>query len=311
MRQFIGGDGTDTTAAVLAYLPGARQLYLADLYLIGELEESSALFLTNWNSPLSWPVWGTFQPATLNRGKVTSAVGLTVASLNLTWSPPVGIFTQNVSTTSPYQLAQNGFYDNKKVRLWRCVMPTSGDANTFGACEWFGGWIADTVAERGAIKFTINSFLDVTNQKLPPNVIEATNTLAAFAGATPVLVDGETAIPRFTVKAPSSQTVILGDAISPTAHKIYGNNKFRYGYMVFEPGTTLAGFWSAIAQNLNFNAGGGIHYNEFDIYSPFPWAPTPGDTFYASTQPPINLQDGTPSFPYIGFPFVPDPATAF
>lgn len=307
MRTFTSGAGADTTATVLAYLATNRQLWITDLYLIGELEDPAALFLTTWESPLSWPIWGTFQPAALKRDKVTSQVGLTVSALSLTWSPPLKPFTTNVATASPYQLAQAGFYDNKRVRIWRAVMPTPGDANTYGACEWFGGWIADVQVMRGSIIFTVNSFLDVINQKVPPNVIELTNTLAGYAGATPVLVDSETAIARFTVVAPSSADVILGDTISPSAHKIYGTNKFIYGYMVFEAGTTLAGFWSAIAGNLNFNAGGGIHYNQFDVYSPFPWDPTPGDTFYVSTQFPINQADGS----YFGFPYVPAPEQAY
>jgi Uncharacterized conserved protein (DUF2163) len=309
MRTFTGGDGADTTAAVLAYLAAARQLRLADLYLIGEQEDPKAIWLTSWESPLAWPVWGTFQPAKITRDKITSQIGLEVSSLKLEWSPKLTAFGTSIATANPYQKAQMGVYDNQRVRLWRCVMPTPGDANTYGACELFGGRIGDTIIERGSITFTVNSFLDVVNQPVPPNVIEAANTMAGFVGHTPVLADGETNVPTFTVVAPSTPDLILGDCIQPTAHKIYGLNKFILGFMVFRAGSSLAGFWSPVAANQNFNAGGGIHYNQFQAYAAFPWAPTPGDTFYVSTQWPVDYASATAG-QFKGFPFVPNPIAA-
>lgn len=307
MRQFIGGNGVDTTTAVVDFLNGAvSEVLQADLVLIGELEDPTSVFLTNWESPLDWPVWGTFQPASIQRDTIVSQVGLEVASMQFTWSPNVGEFSLTVPSSSPYQLAQAGFYDNKPFRLWRTIMPTPGDANTYGACEWFGGWIGQVEVSRGKIVFTVDSFLSVVNQKLPPNVIESTNTLAGYVGATPVLVDGETDIPVFEVVEPTSANIIIAKCLSPTANKIYDTNKLQYGFLVFEPGSTLAGFWSAIESNARYPAGGGIFYNAFYCYSPFPWVPTPGDTFYASTQFPINLQDGN----YYGFPYVPAPEEA-
>jgi len=309
MRTFISGTGADVTATVNAALAAGYEFKFADLYLLGDFESPTAQFLTNWDTPLLWGPWGTFQPTVIKRDKITSQVGLQVDTLSIEWSPIVGSFTHSTTTGSPYQLAQAGFYDNKQFRLWRCIMPTPGDANTYGACEYFGGRIADTTIERGRIKFNVNSFLDVVNQKVPPNVIEHTNTLAHFAGATPVTVDAETAIARFQVVSPSSAQVIIAKCLSPTANKVYGNHKFQYGYLVFEAGTTLAGLWSAIADNISTKVSG-TNYNEFQTYSQFPWDPTPGDTFYAATQPPINLQDANAGFAYVGFPYVPDPENA-
>jgi len=141
---------------------------------------------------------------------------------------------------------------------------------------------------------------------VPPNVIELTNTLASYKGATPVLVDGETVVARFTVVAPSNTTNIVARCLSPTVNKVYGNNKFKFGYLVFDPTSTLSGQWSAIASNISFNAGGGVFRNEFLIYNALPWAPTPGDTFYVSTQFPMIQADGS----YFGFPYVPSPQAA-
>jgi hypothetical protein len=315
MRTFTGGDGTDTTTAAIAFLKsGKQQFAFADLWLIGELEDPNALFLTDWQAPLSWPVWGKFIPSVLERDGITSQVGFEVTTLTLTWEPPIGTFAkagQPILSASPYQLAQNGYYDNKRVRLWRALMPNEGDANTYGACEFFGGWIAESTIVRGKIVFKINSFLNVVNQLVPPNVIDSQNARAGWAGATPVLADSETSLPTFTVAAPSSANVILGDCIQPTANKIYGLNKFANGFMVFMPGSTLEGFFALIGLNSDFNAGGGTHYNQFNVYQSFPFDPSPGDTFYVSTEYPVNQDDATAVGAEVdNFIYVPDPETA-
>lgn len=311
MRTFMDGNGNDSTGAVMAYLASNKQLRIADLYLIGELEDPTATFLTDWSSDLSWPVFGTFKAATINRGGITSQVGFQVDTLDVTWSAKLTAFGTSPSTANPYQKAQSGFYDNQKFRLWRTLMPEPGDANTFGACEWFGGRVASAVVQRGSIKFTINSFLDVVNQKVPPNVIELSNSLAGYVGATPVLADAETKVPTFTTIAPSSTDVIIGDTIQPTAHKIYGTDAFIRGFMVFAAGSTLAGFWSPVAHNLKRFVIGTGNFNEFDVFAPFPWAPTPGDVFYVSTAWPVDLASAQAvNAAYFGFPFVPVPESA-
>jgi hypothetical protein len=309
MRQFTAGDGSDSTAAVLSYLSTHAGLYLADLILIGELEDPAAVWLTSWNSPLSWPVWGNFQPAVISRGKMSSQIGLEVDTLQFTWSPPLTAFGSSTATANPYQKAQTGFYDNRKFRLWRTVMPDPGDANTLGACEVFGGRISSTTVRRGQIEFTVNSFLDVIDQPVPPNVIELNNTLANYAGSTPVVADSETLLPQFTVVAPTSTNKVFAACTSPTLNKIYGSNKFAHGFMVFNPGSSLEGYWSPISSNGDTLIVS-THYNGFTLYAPFPWAPQVGDTFYCSIKPPINLQDAEAGFAYFGFPYVPQPEGA-
>jgi hypothetical protein len=302
----LGGNGADTTAAVLSYLAAHKNLFLANLFLIGSIDDPNNQLITDWETPLSWPLYGIFKPGVTTRGQVGSEIGLKVQSLSVEWTPPDAPFTIDVASANPYQLAQLGFYDNKPVRMFRTVMPTPGDANTYGACVLFGGRIADATVERGKITFTVNSFLDVVNQKVPPNVIEVTNVLANYKGATPVLADGETAVPTFVVVAPSNVTNILGTCTGPTPNKVYGDDKFKAGYLVFTSGA-LAGFWSAVATSNNFQPiPFGPHYNQFIVYGGFPWDPSPGDKFYVSTHFPIEQADGS----YIGFPYVPMPETA-
>lgn len=311
MRQFIDGSGNDSTSAVSSFLTSAaaRNLLLADLYLLGELTDPNAVFLTNYNSALAWPVWGTFNPTNIQRGKITSQIGFKVDNLDVTWRPPLAAFGASVATSNQYQKAQAGFYDNWKFRLWRCLMPTPGDAQTYGATPWFGGYIGDTEIGRGYVKFSVESFLNIVNQNVPPNVIEPSNILSGYAGNVPPLTVLQKTIPTFTVIAPSNTNVILGDTIGPIAHQVYPTNLFTMGFLVFLSGTTLAGYWQPIAANQASNPGGSPNYNQFQLYGSFPFAPTPGDTFFVSSQMPLDLLS-TPAGYFKGFPYVPDPVTA-
>jgi hypothetical protein len=312
MRKFTAGDGSDSTAAVIAFLQGStgKKLRLADLYLIGEIEDPMAVWLTSWPSPLEYSLYGTFRPTTITRGKVASKIGLEVATMNVTWSPKLTAFGTTVATMNPYQLAQTGFYDNWRVRIWRCLMPTPGDANTWGSTPWFGGRIADADVGRGQIKFTINSFLDAINQPVPPNVIELSNAMASYVGASPAFAAGESSVAKFSVVAPSSTNQILADCTSPTGGTIYASNIFQNGYIMFLPGSTLAGYWSPVALNGRYRIGPtGPFHNGFTVFAPFPFAPSPGDTFYASTMWPPDLASSAAG-QYKGFPYVPSPLSA-
>jgi hypothetical protein len=203
-----------------------------------------------------------------------------------------------------------GYYDNWPVHVWSCYMPTPGDANTYGCSEAFGGRIASVTIQRGALKFKVNSFLDVINQQVPTNVIEVLNTAAAYTGATPPkgFVNG----PQFAVVVGSSTNVVVGFQTFPNPGSILDTNNVQGGYLVFNggPDSTVSGIWSAIQQNTGVTtggSGGGGTFNQFILYSPLPFPPSVLDTFYVSAAAPINRGDGD----YAGFGSVPSPETGF
>lgn len=302
MRTCRNGTGADTTATVLAALKANNQIWQADLYLIGETDDPRAFWLCNWESPLLWSLWGTFLPAVVKRGSIASDIGLDSKQLEFSWAPRNQTFTSSILTTSPYELARLGFYDNMRFRLWRCLMPTPGDANTWGAYELFGGVIGATRPTRGEIKFNVQSYLYVLDQKVPQGVIEVTNSLASYIGGTPPT--GFSSIPEFIVADVSTTTVVNADCTSTPTH-IFTNDVFDGGYLVFDGGSTLAGLFSVVARNTNYTSGG-HQYNRFQIYSPLPWVPTIGDKFHVSAPTPIDQSESG----YYGFPSVPCPETA-
>lgn len=231
MRRCTGGDGSDTTGAAFSYLLNTPNPIIRHLYLIGEPEDPRALWLTDHEAPVLYGPYGTFYPAVVKKGAITTAVGLEIQQTTVDWTPGNLNFTQSLGSASPLQMARLHLYDNWPVRILKCFMPTPGDANTLGCCEWFGGRIADTAIGRNGLSFNVSSFLDVVTQKLPANVIESTSTLASYTGAS--LVAGESSQPTFQVVAGSSTTGVFADCLSPTANKIYSGNIFVGGYLVF------------------------------------------------------------------------------
>lgn len=301
MRQFLDGNGNDQTVAVVNAMQQGN-FRLKTLYLIGEPESPYSFWLTDWDTSLTWNLWGTFHPAVVKRGKIVSEAGLKVQSTELIWSPPVGNFTSVLADTSPYQQVRLGWFDNLPVRMWTCFMLKPGDVNTFGAMELFGGRIGDATFQRGQITFTVNCWLDTLDQNIPAALIEAANTVASFGGAKPPA--GFSAIPYFDTVTGSTASLIIGDCTTPSAGYLFPANSLQNGFLVFQdgPGATLAGRFSAIAGNQAVSS-----HNNIQLYSLMPWAPTPGvDTFYVSAAWPYNQADGS----YYGFPFVPDPTTA-
>ena len=129
MKQTFGGNGLNTTTATQAYLLNNTQPLMKTLYLIGYPEDPFALYLTDYESPVLWSLYGTFQPAVVTRGTVSSKVGLEVTSLEINYSPKYPrTFGVTTATANPMQLAQAGFYDNWPVYMldgvhahtWRC-----------------------------------------------------------------------------------------------------------------------------------------------------------------------------------------------
>lgn len=317
MRKVWGTNGEDNTAAAFAWLKVNRVIEgLPHLYLIGEIGDPNAIWATDYSRALTWGP-GTFPPAVISRGSITTKIGLDVATLDLTYSPANRIITQDTRTTSPLHLAQHGFYDSPpwRVRIWRVIMSTPGDCNTFGAYELFGGRIANSAVDRLKVVWKVNSWLDVLNQKVPSNVIENTNVLASYAGAHPP--SGFSTIPRFSVAADSDETVLILDCTSSAGH-IFDENVFAGGWMMFDfasagsPNETLGGFWSIVGGNKDFIDGLGYHHNRVQLYTPLIFPPTPGaDTCFVSAPFPVDASDPGASADDPIFRNVPAPESAF
>lgn len=63
MRRVTDGNGNDSTTALAAWLGVNDELWLRNLYIIGDPDDPASLWLTDHESPLVWSCWGDLQPS--------------------------------------------------------------------------------------------------------------------------------------------------------------------------------------------------------------------------------------------------------
>jgi hypothetical protein len=275
MRAFTDGNGNDSTSAVKAYLAAHRSLLCADLFEIKTMVQGAAwskdLLLTTFDRPLAWSHIGTFAPARLKRGTVESAISLEATSLDLEWYLwPTDMMFGSTSMLASFAA---GVWDNGVVRLFRTVMPTLGDCNTFGACELFTGRIADVTITRTGVQIKVNCPLELLEQQIPANLIEPGNPAAQYGLGQPLA--GLTSAPVFEAGGSSTPLVVVGSCMAPVNGQLFGADIFDFGYIQFTSGDCQGMLAtvrrSAVKDGLNW----------FYLYDALPWTPQAGDSFNA------------------------------
>lgn len=307
MRTFLDGTGADSTSAVLAYLSTHRELKIADLYVISTAPSyqgnymGKSFFVTDHPSSLLWGPRGTFFPGVISRGEVESAIGLDVQKLNIQWSPQDADILASVSGGGDTLLtALQGFgfglFDDGLVEVWRCLMPTEGDAQTLGACNMFTGRIGDIVPDRSQVQMTIVSRLETLNEQVPTNLIEPTNILSFYTTGQ-VLFSGPH---TFEVLTGSTPQILIAD---PTDGTDTTSDSWDDGYIVMIDPSQLGGTYRGVRQQV-YNGSHHIFY----LYDPMPFAPLVGDLFNAFILVPTDQASAaTQMSEFDGFPYVPSP----
>ena len=303
MRTFIDGNGNDSTAAVLAYLATNRQLQFADLYVINTAPQYSGQYLgktfllTDYAAPLKWNYKGMFRTAVVSRGEVESKIGLEADVLEVTWAPRTAVLAKdsggNVILTA-LQGFGAGIFDNGILEVWRCLMPSTGDCNTFGACCMFAGRIGDLEPNRLAVKISVISRLENLNVQVPLNVVEPGNVLAQYSPG--ILPTG--APPSLTIAAGSTLAKVYADAAGSTPIA----DLYDGGYLIFTSGK-LAGHYVEV-ESQDVGAG---HWT-FYLQIPLPFAPSAADTIAGYIPVPTDYATASSlAGGYNGFPYVPVP----
>jgi hypothetical protein len=278
MRTCIAGNGSDATAALVAYLKANRQLLCADLfqlqtYVQGEAWSQNVL-LTNFDQPLSWSPVGTFIPGRISRGTIESKIGLDVSSLDLDWhlrSSDVFYSPAGQPPVTMLQSFQRGLWDNGRVTIYRTVMPTLGDCNTYGAMTMFSGRVAETTMTRTGVKLKVNALSELFDLQVPTNTIEPTNVMSQYGVGQPPA--GMSTAPTFQVTSAPSMSEIIGTCTAPNNGQVFAADTFDFGYIQFNSGTSLG----KIRRSVWFFSGSGAFY----LYDPLPWLPQIGESFTA------------------------------
>lgn len=276
MRTFINGAGADVSAAARAYIKANPGSYLlADLIQIKTAIQgapwSKNFLYTTFDRPLTWSHVGTFVPANVSRSNIDSRIGLTTADagdLVLNWNLTDSDIMLGAVTI--LQSMKLGLWDNAVVRLWRVLMPTMGDCNTYGACEMFTGRVTDLPTTRVGVDMKVNSLIELLDQDWPPNLIEADDPQAQYGTGQPPA--GLGSVPTFAVVAGSTPSVLLLDCTGPSAGQIFSAETFDFGYIQFTSGNNDAIYRTV--RRSDSTAG----HNRFYLYEPLPFPLTVGDT---------------------------------
>jgi uncharacterized phage protein (TIGR02218 family) len=278
----------------------SRQFYSVDLVAF---TLSSGQVLTycsgdrdiTWNSTV-WSAGGTVGPYVIRQGKAAKCrwkTGVEVDSLTFDIIP-------GYSTVAglPFLVAINqGIFDGAEVTLYRAFMPSYGNMAE-GAVIIFVGRVAELEIGNSITQFTINSHLELLNQKLPRNLYQAgcINTLYDTACA----VDAEALAVTATVATGSFTHRILASLSAESGY-------FDLGKVVFITGNnsgisrTVKTYMRGIPSSVDFTA-------------PFPSIPATGDSF--KIYPGCDKQQNTCASKFTnlanfrGFPYIPENSTA-
>ncbi|MCK9622198.1 MAG: DUF2163 domain-containing protein [Methylobacter sp.] len=156
-----------TASGTLTALLATRQFFIADLFTI-TLADGTVLRHCSGDMNLSDGT-NTFYANTLKleRGRITTAVGLTVDSVDLT------IYAGSSDTIQGLPIphfTRNGGFDGARILIQRAFMPTFGDTAA-GLVYLFEGRVASPEASRTQVSMKINSELELLNVSMPRNVI--------------------------------------------------------------------------------------------------------------------------------------------
>lgn len=307
MRTFIDGTGADSTAAVAALTPAQRRALIpVDLYVINTAPNFAGQYLgkqfllTDHASPLVWSYIGKFVTATISRSEVASKIGLDSDTLTVTWSPKdTDTLADDGSGPPPVTLltALQGFtygvFDNGSLEVWRCLMPTRGDCDTYGATLLFSGRIGDLIPNRLSIDISVVDRRETLNTQVPTNIIEPTNIFAQYA--TGMIPSG--APTSFAVVSGSTVAKVYADA-SPTMPA----DTYDAGYILFTSGH-LSGMYKAVRVQ-TVESG----HHAFYLRDPLPFVPQVGDTLGAFAPIPRDYAGAIAAgVETDAFPFVPSP----
>jgi hypothetical protein len=323
MRTITGGDGSDQTAAVQAWLLGNNsQLEIAELYQINTpyllvggnvFQKPTPFFVTGYGGPLKYNkifepdgvTIPTFLPSVISRDQLNFSVGLDDVECKVTWAPKAsnlyGIPSGSAQpATSIQQAFVEGKFNNGSVRIWKVYMPTPGDANTFGVMELWMGRIAQVDVSALGIEISCKGFTDLLEDQIPRYIIQPGNRTNQQGMINSVAAFG---------------SQVIGPAVAGEGITIAGSTRtairFNGPTMELYAPHSLAGMYvqldTYLPARIYDNTNDGTH-NTIYIQGKFPTAPGTGLNLLVQSSIPADVQtqpDGSQQLP--GFPFVPRP----
>lgn len=259
---------TKTTSAALTALLATRQFFTAKLFTFTLVDGTQYYFcsgdadITSGGNLFSCGGQvGPYFERGSNKAKAHWKIGTDVDSMTFDVLPGSG----TIKGLSWNTAVLYGIFDGASVLYQKAFMPTYGNVSA-GVYDMFLGRVGDVSLGRTSITFTVNSYLELTNQTLPLNYYQSgcNNTLydaACGLSAAAFAASG-------AVGTGSTAGTILATMGAATAY-------FDLGKLTFTSGA-LNGMSVGVKTWVQ-----GSPLGTFSMNRPFPATPAVGDTFTA------------------------------
>lgn len=278
--------------ALTEFLRTADQVIVADLLTI-TLVTGVVIRLTNCDVDLTVGGYTYSHSSPLfTRGTTTVKVGLDVDTLPLTIMPAA---TDTIGGVPWCAAARIGVFDGARVRVDKVFMPTARDVS-MGTLNLFEGRMAGTEIDRGMIRATIKSELELLNSVFPKNLYQP--------GCVHTLYDSGCALLRAAYQASGSVGAGSTTSILSVTGLSQGAGYYDLGSITFTSGVN-----SGLRRAVKSYTGGSV-----SLYVPLPSAPVAGDAFTIvagcdKTQATCSAKFGN-LVHFRGYPFIPPAETA-
>lgn len=149
---------------------------------------NTSFLLTDYGAAVTYTPLGTFQAAVVHHGTMGCEVGIQQQKFDVVWSPRT---TDNVldAKTIPLlsafpaitvlQGVNLGFFDGALISVYKTVMPTPGDVNTYGVSLIHSGFVDEIQLDGGQITFSCIDPIAHLNNQLPSQLIGPNSRFAA------------------------------------------------------------------------------------------------------------------------------------
>jgi hypothetical protein len=202
MRKFTDGSNGDTTLTVQAYLETASEPLIYTLVVIqlarwvtnpsvatpGDPLFTAKFLLTNYPAAVKYTPLGVFNAANIKHNSISFQVGLEMQPFEVVWTPAPGesvLPAQSVALLGAFPSisvlsgVDQGFFDGAYISVYKTVMPTPGDANTYGVTLLQRG-VVDTASVNGQeITFSCVDPIAHANNQIPSQLVGPNSRFSA------------------------------------------------------------------------------------------------------------------------------------
>jgi hypothetical protein len=133
---------------------------------------------------------GDFAAANIRHGNLPFQPGMDFGAFDIFWTPRTSDIVSAAYTTSDTTLTtpaitafagvESGFWDGAYVYVYKVVMPTAGDANTYGVTLLCMGTVENVTIDGLELQFHVGCPINAQDGQIPSQLISSNSRFAAM-----------------------------------------------------------------------------------------------------------------------------------